>query len=210
MTIYELSCGISSNTILLRNPFRSSKSHKMSPTPLKSFLLSALRPEIHPTAFVAPGATVIGGVSLGESSSVWYGAVLRGDINRISVGARSNIQDGSVLHVSDDEACVLHEDVTVGHRAVVHACEVGAETLVGMGAIILDGARIGPRCIIAAGALVTKGMRVPEGCLVMGAPARVVRALTTEERIGNARLAAKYVALSARYRELDPTLIGEK
>lgn len=111
----------------------------MNPSPLKSFLLPTEQPAVHPTVFVAPGATIIGAVALGETSSVWYGAVLRGDINRIFVGARSNVQDGCVLHVSDDEPCVLHEDVTVGHRAVVHACEVGAGTLVGMGAIILDG-----------------------------------------------------------------------
>ncbi len=174
----------------------------MNPSPLKSFLLPTQQPTIDPTAFIAPGATIIGAVTLGAASSVWYGAVLRGDINRIVVGDRSNVQDGSVLHVSDDEPCVLHEDVTVGHRAVVHACEVGAGTLVGMGSIILDGAWIGPRCIVAAGALVTKGMRVPEGCLVMGSPARVVRALTAEERAANLHLSAKYAALAARYKEM--------
>ena len=115
------------------------------------------------------------------------------------VGARSNVQDGSVLHVSDDHACVLGERVTVGHRAVVHACTVEDEVLVGMGAVILDGARIGARSIIAAGALVTKSMQVPPGSLVMGAPAKVVRALTAEEQAANARLALKYVEVSRRY-----------
>lgn len=174
----------------------------MSPSPLKKFLLSESAPSVHPSVFQARGSVVIGAVSLAEESSIWFGSVLRGDINRIIVGARSNVQDGSVLHVSDDHACVLGSLVTVGHRAVVHACEVGDETLVGMGAIILDGAVIGPRCIIAAGALVPKGMHVPEGSLVLGTPARVVRRLSAEEMAANARLALKYVELARRYREM--------
>lgn len=172
----------------------------MSRFPLKKFLLSECAPSAHPTVFLAPGAVVVGAVELAAESSIWFGSVLRGDINRIIVGARSNVQDGSVLHVSDDHACVLGESVSVGHRAVVHACEVGDETLVGMGAIILDGSVIGPRCIIAAGALVPKNTRVPEGSLVIGSPARVVRALTREEMAANARLALKYVELARRYR----------
>jgi gamma-carbonic anhydrase len=107
-----------------------------------------------------------------------------------------------VLHVSDDFACVLGSRVTVGHRAVVHACTVGDEVLVGMGAIILDGAVIGPRSIIAAGALVTKGMVIPEGSLVIGSPAKIVRSLTPAEMAANAQLALKYVELSRRYREM--------
>ena len=120
----------------------------------------------------------------------------------IVVGPQSNVQDGSVLHVSDTHACVLGTRVTVGHRAIVHACEVGDEVLVGMGAILLDGAVIGARSTIAAGALVTKGTVVPEGSLVVGSPARVVRALTLEEQAANARLALKYVEVSRRYRGL--------
>ncbi|WP_243838826.1 gamma carbonic anhydrase family protein [Prosthecobacter fusiformis] len=154
---------------------------------------------MHSSAFIAPGAVVIGAVELGRESSVWYTSVLRGDINRIVVGAQSNVQDGSVLHVSDDHACVLGERVTVGHRAIVHACTVGDEVLIGMGAIILDGAVIGTRSIIAAGALVTKGKVIPEGSLVVGSPARVVRALTEEEQAANGRLAMKYVEVSRRY-----------
>ncbi len=169
---------------------------------LKNFFLPDVRPTLAADVFVAPGAIVIGAVEMGSQSSAWYGAVLRGDINHIRIGAQSNVQDGSVLHVSDDFACVLGERVTVGHRAVVHACEVGDEVLVGMGAIILDGAQIGPRSIIAAGALVTKGMVVPEGSLVMGSPARVVRALSQEEQRANGQLALKYVEVSRRYREL--------
>lgn len=166
---------------------------------LKKFLLPESCPAVAADVFIARGAIVLGAVELHEQSSVWYGAVLRGDINRIVVGAQSNVQDGSVLHVSDDCACVLGERVTVGHRAVVHACTVGDEVLVGMGAIILDGAQIGARSIIAAGALVTKNMVVPEGSLVVGSPARVVRALTMEEQQANAKLALKYVEVSRRY-----------
>jgi len=169
---------------------------------LKKFLLPESEPSVADGAFIAPGAIVIGAVEMRAESSAWYGAVLRGDINRIIVGAQSNVQDGSVLHVSDDHACVLGERVTVGHRAVMHACNVGDEVLVGMGAIILDGAQIGARSIIAAGALVTKNMIVPEGSLVVGSPARVVRALSLEEQQANAKLALKYVELARRYLKL--------
>jgi gamma-carbonic anhydrase len=169
---------------------------------LKNFLLPETKPFVHESAFIAAGAIVVGAVTLAEQSSVWYGAVLRGDINRISLGEQTNVQDGCVLHVSDDFPCVLGARVTVGHRAVVHACTVEDEVLIGMGAIILDGAHIGARSIIAAGALVTKGMRVPEGSLVMGAPARVVRTLSVEEQRANGQLALKYVEISRRYREL--------
>lgn len=181
----------------------------MSSAPLKKFLLADQKPTLAESVFVAPGATVIGAVSLGDESSVWYGSVLRGDINRVIVGAQSNVQDLSVLHVSDDFAAIVGERVTIGHRAIVHACTVGDEVLVGMGAIILDGAEIGPRCIIAAGALVTKGARIPEGSLVVGSPGRVVRSLSPEEQRSNAALALKYVEVSRRYRELGMNAAGE-
>lgn len=175
----------------------------MSHQALKKFLLPDARFTSHDSVFIAPSAVVIGSVTLAEESSLWFGAVLRGDINHIIIGAQSNVQDGSVLHVSDEHACILGERVTVGHRAVVHACTVGDEVLVGMGAIILDGASIGPRSIIAAGALVTKGTQVPEGSLVMGSPARIVRPLSAEEQMANQKLALKYVELARRYRCLD-------
>lgn len=171
----------------------------MSHQSLNNFLIPAKSPSVDATAFIAQGAVVVGDVTLGAHSSVWYGAVLRGDINRISVGARSNIQDGSVVHVSDDHAAVIGEDVTVGHRAIVHACRVENEVLIGMGAILLDGCHIGPRSIIAAGAVVPKGLVVPEGSLVIGTPGRIIRALTAEERAANLKLAAKYVEVSRRF-----------
>lgn len=166
---------------------------------LKQFLLPDAQPQIHPSVFITPGATVIGAVTLGEECSVWYGSVIRGDINRILIGAQSNIQDSCILHVSDDYPAILGERVTLGHRAIVHACTVGDEVLVGMGAIILDGAEIGPRCTIAAGALVAKGTVAPEGSLLVGSPARIVRTLSLEEQRANAALALKYVEVSRRY-----------
>ena len=158
-------------------------------------------PQIHPSAFVANGATVIGDVSLGEESSFWFHAAARGDINRIVVGARSNIQDGAVLHVADDFHCEIGSLVTVGHKAIVHACTVEDEVLIGMGAIVLDGARIGARSIIGAGALVTGGKVIPPGSLVIGSPAKVVRTLTQEEQDGIRVWADRYVTLSRVYME---------
>ena len=172
----------------------------MSTHSLKNFLIPVKSPSLEASVFIAHGAIVVGDVTLADQASIWYGAVLRGDINRISVGARSNIQDGAVVHVSDDHAAVIGEDVTVGHRAIIHACQVENEVLVGMGAILLDGCHIGPRSIIAAGAVVPKGLVVPEGSLVVGTPGRIVRSLTPEERAANLMLAAKYVEVSRRFR----------
>src|SRR6202034_4629607 len=141
-------------------------------------------PNLGENVVIAKNATVIGDVTLGAHSSVWYGAVLRGDINRIVVGHHSNIQDNAVLHLADDFPCVVGNWVTVGHGAIVHACTVGDETLVGMGAVILDGAGIGRQSLIGAKALVTQGTKIPPGSLVLGAPAKIVRALTKKERAG--------------------------
>jgi carbonic anhydrase/acetyltransferase-like protein (isoleucine patch superfamily) len=157
------------------------------------------RPVIPASAFVAPGATVIGDVTLGEEASIWYGAVLRGDINRIRVGAHSNIQDGSVVHIDSSYDTTVGEWVTVGHRAILHACTVADEVLVGMGSIILDGAEIGARSIIGAGALVTGGKKIPPGSLVLGSPGKVVRELTEEEQLSIKSWAERYVLLSRRY-----------
>lgn len=169
---------------------------------LRRFLLPEGGPRIAPTAFIAEGAVVLGGVSVGEHASVWYGCVLRGDINHIAIGPRSNLQDGVIIHVSDEFPAIVGSDVSIGHRALIHACEIGDETLVGMGAIIMDGAVIGPRSIVAAGAIVTKGTRAPEGSLLMGTPAKIVRSLSLAEQASNASLAAKYVEVAARYRAL--------
>jgi len=151
------------------------------------------QPRLGKHVFIAKTAVVIGDVTLGAHASVWYGAVLRGDINRIVVGHHSNVQDNAVLHLADKFACVLGNWVTVGHAAVVHACTVGDEVLVGMGAVILDGAIIGKQSIIGAKALVTQGTKIPPGSLVLGAPAKVVRKLSKEERAGLKWWAQKYV-----------------
>lgn len=155
------------------------------------------QPRVGAGAYIAKTAVVVGDVSLGEHSSVWFGAVLRGDINRIAVGRGSNIQDNAVLHLADDFACLVGDHVTIGHSAVVHACTVEDECLVGMGATILDGAVIGAQSIIGAGALVTQRTKIPPGSLVVGSPATVKRALTPEERAALRGWAEKYVANAA-------------
>ena len=151
------------------------------------------KPKLSQGVYIAKTAVVIGDVTLGAHSSVWYGAVLRGDINRIVVGHHTNIQDNAVLHLADDLACIVGNWVTVGHGAIVHACKVGDEVLVGMGAVILDGAVIGKQSLIGARALVKQGMKIPAGSLVLGAPAKVVRKLTKKERAGLKWWAEKYV-----------------
>lgn len=156
-------------------------------------------PSIHPSAFVAKSADIIGDVTLAEETSVWFHTVLRADINSIVIGPKSNIQDGSVIHLADDYGTHVGELVTVGHKAILHACTVANEVLVGMGAIILDGAEIGERCIIGAGALVTQNKKIPPGSLVIGSPARVVRQLDLEEQKNIKYWAEKYVALSKKY-----------
>lgn len=165
--------------------------------PAPSFLLR--KPLIARSAFIAPNATLLGDVTIGEQASVWYNAVLRGDINRIAVGARSNIQDGSVLHLSAESGCLVGNDVTVGHMAMLHACTIGNEVLIGMGAIILDGVEIGDRCIIGAGALVTQNKKIPPGSMVMGSPAKIVRELSAEEQASIAGWADRYVQLIPHY-----------
>jgi carbonic anhydrase/acetyltransferase-like protein (isoleucine patch superfamily) len=154
-------------------------------------------PRLGKGVYIASTAVVLGDVTIGAYSSVWYGAVLRGDINRIVVGHHSNIQDNAVLHLADDFPCIIGNWVTVGHGAIVHACKVGDEVLVGMGAVILDGAVIGKQSIIGAKALVKQGMTIPHGSLVLGAPARVARKLTKKERSGLKWWAEKYVANGA-------------
>jgi carbonic anhydrase/acetyltransferase-like protein (isoleucine patch superfamily) len=151
------------------------------------------QPKLGQGVYLAKTAVVLGDVTLGAHSSVWYGAVVRGDINRIVVGHHTNIQDNAVLHLADDLPCLLGNWVTVGHGAIVHACKIGDEVLVGMGAVILDGVVVGKQSIIGAKALVKQGMKIPPGSLVVGAPAKIVRKLTKKERAGLKRWAEKYV-----------------
>ena len=149
-------------------------------------------PDIHPSAFVAPGAVVRGEVHLAENSSVFYNAVLRGDRAPISIGEGTNIQDNCVVHVEYDLPVTVGKNVTVGHGAILHGCTVGDETLIGMGAIVLNGAQIGKSCLIGAGALVTQNAVIPDGCMAVGSPARVKRPLTPEEMDGLRQSAADY------------------
>jgi carbonic anhydrase/acetyltransferase-like protein (isoleucine patch superfamily) len=160
-------------------------------TQLNRFLRQ--QPKLGQGVYIARTAAVLGDVTLGDRASVWYNAVVRGDINRIIVGAHSNIQDNAVLHLADDYACIIGEWVTVGHSAIVHACTVGDECLIGMGATILDGAEIGAQSIVGANALVKQGDRIPPGSMVLGSPAKVVRTLSAEERAGLKYWAEKYV-----------------
>ena len=151
------------------------------------------QPKLGQDVYLASTAVVLGDVTLGDRSSVWYNAVLRGDINRIVVGEGSNIQDNAVLHLADDFPCILGRYVTVGHSAIVHACTVEDECLIGMGATILDGAVIGAQSIVGANALVTQGAKIPPGSMVLGSPAKVVRALSQAERDSLRGWAQKYV-----------------
>lgn len=158
-------------------------------------------PKIHETAFIAEDAVVIGDVEIGAEASVWYGSIVRGDVNFIRIGARTNIQDGSVIHVSSEtHSTVLEEEVTVGHRVTLHGCHVEKGCLIGIGAIILDGARIGKNSLVAAGSLVTPGTIIPERSLVMGSPARVKRELSEDEVKGLEKFWRNYVLLREFYK----------
>ena len=143
--------------------------------------LNGVAPSLADTAWVADSAQVIGNVVLGDQASVWFGTVVRGDMERITIGAGSNIQDTSVLHADTGQPLVIGERVTVGHQAVLHGCTVGDESLIGIGAIVLNGAKIGKNCLVGAGALVTEGKEFPDGSMIVGAPAKVVRQLTPEQ-----------------------------
>lgn len=156
-------------------------------------------PTIAPSAFIAPAASIIGDVTVGDCASIWYNTVLRGDIQEIKIGPYSNIQDGTVVHLADDFGTYVGQYVTCGHKAMLHACKIDDECLIGMGAIILDGAEIGARSIIGAGALVTKGTKIPPGSLVLGSPAKVIRQLTLDEQQGLKQWAEKYVEVSRIY-----------
>jgi carbonic anhydrase/acetyltransferase-like protein (isoleucine patch superfamily) len=157
-------------------------------------------PTVHPSVFLAPGSEVIGNVTIGRDSSVWFNAVIRGDIHSITIGERTNIQDGCVVHVTRDRYGVtIGSDVTVGHGAIVHACTVGDGCLIGMGAVVLDGAVIGRNTLIAAGSLVKMRDAVPEGVLAAGYPAKVVRSLTGEEIAEIRQTALNYVGDARSY-----------
>ena len=163
--------------------------------------LGATAPHVDPSAYVHASAWVVGDVHIGPESSVWFNAVIRGDVHSVRIGARTNIQDNATVHVTNGRhATQVGDDVTVGHNAVLHGCTVGNRCLIGIGAIVLDRCTIGDDCLIGAAALLTPGTAVEPGQLVLGNPARVIRPLTDAEREHLRQSAAGYVANAARYR----------
>ena len=159
------------------------------------YSLGALKPSIAPTAWVAPNASVIGDVTLGERVSIWFGAVLRGDIDSIRIGAGSNIQDGSVCHADPGRPLLVGDNVTVGHMVMLHGCSVGSRVLIGMGSIVMDGAVVADDVIIGAGSLVPPGKRLESGFLYVGSPVKQIRPLTDKEQAFFTYSAANYVKL---------------
>jgi len=154
------------------------------------------QPDTAAAAFVADDASLMGDVRLAKDSSVFYGCVLRGDIESIIIGEGSNVQDGSVIHLADDLPAIVGAYTTIGHLAMVHACRIGDECLIGMRSVVLDGAEIGDQCLIAAGSVVTPRTKIPAGSMVMGMPGKVVRQLTPDERAGLRAWADKYVSVA--------------
>lgn len=148
--------------------------------------------QIHETAFIAPGAVVLGNVTIGERSSIWYHAVLRGDRDSIVIGSESNIQDNAVVHMDSGYPVEIGDHVTIGHGAIVHGCRIGDNTMIGMGAILMNGCKIGKNCIVGAGALVTQNVEIPDHSLVIGNPAKVKRTVTEEEICHNLKNAQMY------------------
>lgn len=167
---------------------------------MSTYQLDDISPDVHPGAFVADSAQVMGKVTLAEDSSIWFQAVLRGDNERITIGAGSNVQEGCVLHTDMGSPLTLGERVTVGHGVVLHGCTVGDESLIGIGAVVLNGAVIGKHCLVGAGALVTEGKQFPDGSMILGSPAKVVRQLSPEQIEGLRRSAANYVQNARRFR----------
>ena len=152
-----------------------------------------IMPNVHPSVFVAPGAMIIGDVTIGEGSSIWFNSVLRGDLEPIRIGCRTNVQDGAVIHMDKGIPCLIGDDVTIGHGAILHSCAIGNEALIGMGAILLTGSVIGERALIAAGTLVREGQEIPPGFIAMGVPAKVRREVAEAERERARRGKADYV-----------------
>ena len=162
--------------------------------------LDGVAPRIPETAWVADSAQVMGDVELAEDVSVWFGVVIRGDTETIRIGARSNIQDASVLHADVGLPLIIGDDVTVGHHVTLHGCTVGDGSLIGMGAVVLNGAKIGKGCLVGAGALVTEGKEFADGSMIVGSPARVIRQLTPEQLDGLKLSARNYVENARRFR----------
>ena len=164
------------------------------------YQLDDLTPSIHPTAWVADSAQVIGQVVLEENVSIWFGVILRGDNDVISIGKGSNIQENSVLHIDRGHPLVIGENVTVGHQVTLHGCTIGNNSLIGIAAVVLNGAKIGNNCLVGAGALVTEGKEFPDGSMIIGSPAKAVKQLSPEQIEGLKRSAEHYVENAVRYK----------
>ena len=159
-----------------------------------------IEPKIDETAFIADSVDVVGQVTIGKNANIWYGTVLRGDDNYITVGENTNIQDGSIVHISEKFPTIIGNNVTVGHKALIHGCTIGDNTLIGMGSIVLDGAEIGEYTLIGAGSLVPPGKKIPSGVLALGSPARVIRELSEEEKKNLVQSALNYVKAADNYK----------
>ena len=164
------------------------------------YQLDDLSPAIHDSAWVADSAAVIGNVTLSEDSSVWFGVVIRGDTETITVGKGTNIQDNSVLHADHGMPLVIGENVTVGHQVMLHGCTIGDGSLIGIQAVVLNGAKIGKHCLVGAGALVTEGKEFPDGCMILGSPAKAVRQLSEAQIEGLKMSAQHYIDNARRYK----------
>lgn len=158
-------------------------------------------PKLGQNAYVADSAQVIGKVTLEENASVWFGTVVRGDSEHIHIGRNVNVQDGSVLHADEGVPLRLEDNVSIGHKVMLHGCTIGEGSLIGIGAVVLNHAKIGKNCLVGAGALVTEGKEFPDGSMILGSPAKAVKQLTPEQMAGLQRIAAHYVENAARFRQ---------
>ena len=163
------------------------------------YALDGVAPQVDPSAWVADSAQVMGAVTLGADASIWFGTVVRGDTETITIGRGSNIQDGSVMHADVGKPIVVGNHVTVGYKVMLHGCTIGDESLIGIGAVVLNGAKIGRNCLVGAGALVTEGKEFPDGSMIIGSPAKAVRQLTPEQMEGLRWSARHYVANARRF-----------
>ncbi|WP_309679488.1 gamma carbonic anhydrase family protein [Polaromonas sp.] len=164
------------------------------------YQLDDMKPALHESAWVADSAQVMGNVALAQDSSVWFGVVIRGDTETISVGRGSNIQDNSVLHADDGLPLVIGDNVTVGHQVMLHGCSIGDGSLIGIQSVVLNGAKIGKNCLVGAGSLVTEGKEFPDGCMILGSPAKAVKQLSAEQIEGLKMSAKHYVDNARRYK----------
>ena len=164
------------------------------------YALDGVAPQVDPSAWVADSAQVMGAVTLGADASIWFGTVVRGDTETITIGRGSNIQDGSVMHADVGKPIVVGNHVTVGHKVMLHGCTIGDESLIGIGAVVLNGAKIGRNCLVGAGALVTEGKEFPDGSMIIGSPAKAVRELTPEQIEGLRQSALHYIENARRFK----------